>query len=439
MNFLEAIQFVEKCHSYGTRLSKSEMEMILSYLGNPHLHLKYIHVAGTNGKGSTSSFLHSMLKSEGYQVGLFTSPHLHCYTDRIRINGMNIPQEEFAEIIKMIYDYIDPLMGDQINYPAMFDLMVLLSFTYFTRKQVDYVVLEVGLGGLMDATNVIEDSLISVITPIDIDHIDVLGSDLGQIAHHKAGIIKSNGLVVAHWQLPIADAVIKEVAENKKAKLKILEKDAVSILTQEVKEQSFDLDFSEGLLTNIKIRMIGEHQVYNAALAILALITLRDNNKLQISDEAIYSGVYQNSWAGRLELIQETPLIFIDGAHNLQGASVLSSAIQKYFINKKINFVIGMLSNKDVSGVLNQLIPLCDKVIFTRPKNPKAMDPHLLAQQVSYLGKEVLVAETIQESVHLALEYTSHDEVTIFTGSLYLMGDARKVLLEVIHSNEIAS
>ncbi len=439
MNFLEAIQFVEKSHSYGTRLNLSEMKSILSYLGNPQNKLKYIHVAGTNGKGSTSSFLHSMLMSEGYQVGLFTSPHLHCYTDRIRINGINIAKEEFAEIITTIYNYIHPLLGVSIPYPAMFDLMTLLAFTYYAKNEVKYVVLEVGLGGLLDATNVIEDSLVSVITPIGIDHIDVLGSDIEKIAHHKAGIIKPNGVVISHWQEPIVETVINEVSQQKNAQLHYLKKNDVSTLHQDVKEQSFELIHSQHHLSQLKMKMIGEHQIYNAALAVLTLLTLRNLNKLTISNDAIYKGLYQNSWAGRLELISENPLVFVDGAHNFQGAEVLSDAIKKYFINKKINFVIGMLSNKDVTGVLNQLIPLCNRVIFTKPNYPKAMDPNELANHVNFFGKEILIAETIEESVHLSLQHLQHDEVTIFTGSLYLIGDVRKILLEILQNNEIAS
>ncbi|MBM7614903.1 bifunctional folylpolyglutamate synthase/dihydrofolate synthase [Alkaliphilus hydrothermalis] len=436
MNFLEAIKFIEFCHSHGTRLTHWDMQLVLSNLGNPHQTLNFIHVAGTNGKGSTSSFIHSMLMAEGHQVGLFTSPHLHCYTDRLRINGINITKEEFAESMSLLQSHLEPLMGETIHYPAMFDMMTLLAFVYYSRKQVDYVVLEVGLGGLKDATNVIENSLVSVITPIGIDHVDVLGSDLEQIAYHKAGIIKAGGIVVSHCQEEIVEKVIRSVSQGQGAELRFLEKEDVSILHQDIRDQSFDLNYATGILSDLKIKMLGEHQIYNAALATLTLITLREHNKLQISNEAIYKGLLQNSWAGRLELLMDNPLTFIDGAHNHQGASVLSSAIKAYFKDKKINLVMGMLSNKDVSGVLEQLVPLGNKIIFTTPRNPKAKDPHELANMVKSYNKEILVAETIKDSIELALEITQPDEVIIFTGSLYLIGDVRKNLVVTEEDNE---
>lgn len=409
-------------------------------MGNPHQLLNFIHVAGTNGKGSTSSFLHSILLSEGYRVGLFTSPHLHCYTDRIRINGINIPQEEFAEILTLLSDPVNRLIQQYAIYPAMFDLMTLIAFIYFSRKQLDYVVLEVGLGGLTDATNVIEDSLASVITPIAVDHVDVLGSDIRGIAHHKAGIIKENNIVVSHWQIPEVQEVIQEVATKQNAILQCFEERAISITHQDYLEQCFDFRGPYGEMKNLKIRMIGEHQINNACVAILTLLTLRHHNLIELSDEAIYKGLYLNSWPGRLELMNESPLLFIDGAHNLQGAEVLASAIKKFFSSKKINFVIGMLSNKDVSGVLNHLIPLCSRVIFTRPNNPKAMDPTQLASQVNYFGKEVYSCETIEDAIKLTLQLNpTQEEVTIFTGSLYLIGDVRKALLQHIETDEIAS
>jgi len=200
MCFAEAIKFIEECHSHGSRLSFDNMRKILSLLGDPHKNIKYIHVAGTNGKGSTSSFINSILIAAGYRVGLFTSPHLHCYTDRIRINNINMEKDDFVNITSYLKNIITAFSPHEMPYPAMFDIMTLMAFIYYQYQSVDYVVLEVGLGGLLDATNVIEDSIASVITPIGIDHIDVLGDDIKEIAKHKAGIIKRNGIAVTHWQ-----------------------------------------------------------------------------------------------------------------------------------------------------------------------------------------------------------------------------------------------
>lgn len=439
MNFIEAVQFIDKSYSYGTKLDLEHMKILLQILGNPQDQLKFIHIAGTNGKGSTSSFIHSMLKAEGYKVGLFTSPHLHCYTDRIRINGVNISKEDFALYTSIVEETIAPFYEQGFNHPALFDIATLMAMMYFAKEKVDYVVLEVGLGGLNDATNIISQSLVSVITPIGIDHVDILGSDLKQIARHKAGIIKPQGSVISTWQDPIVEEVLAETAAQQNAALYFLRKEQIHMIHQDFKEQIFHLDTSYGILDDCKIRMIGDHQIFNGALAAVTLVTLREDNVLAISNESIYQGLYENYWAGRLELLQDNPLILIDGAHNVQGSEVLASALTQYFNNKKINLVIGMLKDKDVDGVLNNLIPFAHKVIFTKPNNPKAMDPEELANRVNFFGKEIHITQTIEESVGLALENTSLDEITIFTGSLYLIGDARKIITEFIENRREAS
>lgn len=439
MNFWEAIQFIEKNHAYGTKLDLESIGEILQLLGNPHEHLKFIHVAGTNGKGSTSSFLHSMLTAEGYKVGLFTSPHLQCYTDRIRINGINISQEDFASIAEIISEKILPLIEKGLNPPALFDIMTLMAFVYYAQEKVDYVVLEVGLGGLNDATNIIKSSLTSVITPIGIDHIDVLGDDVTKIAYHKAGIIKSKGMVVYHWQEADVETVIQEAALEKNAKIYSLQAKDIELIQTDIKEQIFHLNTYLGNYENLKIKMLGKHQVNNAALAVLTLLALRENDLISISNENIYRGLYNNFWAGRLELLLQNPYIFIDGAHNLQGSEVLKEAIEEYFGNKKINMVIGMLRDKDVEGVLNTLIPLCSKVVFTSPNSTRAMEPEELCNNSRLFGKETSIIPSLEEAVLYGLHNTAIDEITVFTGSLYLIGDVKTILLNYLNNEKEAS
>lgn len=429
MNYFDAIQFIEDAHSHGTRLTLDSLRLILSLLGNPHKGLKFIHVAGTNGKGSTSSFIHSILSAEGYQVGLYTSPHLHCYTDRIRINGINIPLEEFAEITTEIKEVLQPMLEDGLPYPALFDLITLVSFVYYHRKAVDYVVLEVGLGGLNDATNVIETSLASVITPIGIDHVDILGSDIVEIAKHKAGIIKKDGIVVYHWQEPLVEEVIKKTVQDKNAVAYRISHEMLQLLEDSFLGQSFFFEGNFSLLPEARIKMLGEHQIANAAVAIDTVLALKHHGLLEISEEAILKGISTNLWPGRLELLSSKPLVFIDGAHNLQGSEILSAAIERYFRDKPITLVIGILNNKDISGVLHKLLPLCNRVIFTRPNNYKAMDPSLLAIEAMPYQREVIITNTLEEAVSTVLQAPKDNEVTIFTGSLYLIGDVRRLLL----------
>ena len=274
-------------------------------------------------------------------------------------------------------------------------------------------------------------------------HLQTLSFKKGVRSQNSSSILLTLILWYHYFELifivTIVEEVIVETAKKQDAQLHFLKNENVSLCDQDFREQIFHLDTPWGLLDHCKIKMIGDHQIYNGSLAALTLITLRENQKLAISNESIYKGLYENYWAGRLELLQDNPLILVDGAHNVQGSEVLSAAIEKYFKDKKINLVIGMLKDKDVDGVLNNLIPLCSKVIFTRPNNPKAMNPEELANRIHFFGKEIYVTQTIEESVVLALENAAFDEVIIFTGSLYLIGDARKIITEFIENNREAS
>jgi dihydrofolate synthase / folylpolyglutamate synthase len=435
-----AVQFIEYAHSFGSKLELSTMKQILHHLGNPHQQLKCLHVAGTNGKGSTSAYLAGMLTSQGYRTGLFTSPHMHCYTERIQINGIKIPDEDFCEITELIQELILPMIYRQeCPYPAMFDMMTLMAFVYFARSETEYVVLEVGLGGLNDATNVISQPLVSVITPIDIDHVDLLGSDLKGIAVHKAGIIKPGRPVISQYQPEAADTVIRGTASLNEAPLVQLQPSDIKLITSDLREQCFDLLHPLYPMSRLKIRMIGRHQTDNAALAVLTLLTLRSRGELDIDDEAIIRGLYQCFWAGRLEILNHAPLILIDGAHNLQGAQILQEFLLEHAADKKINFLMGMLDNKDIDGVIHTLLPMSQKVFLTRAAHPKAVMPNVLAGKVNLFGKEIHAIESMEESVNQALMLTSIDEVLVITGSLYLVGDVKSILVSRFNEQREAS
>lgn len=440
MSITAAIEFIEFSHAFGTRINLHTMERLLQQLGNPHQRLKVIHVAGTNGKGSTSSFLASMLMAQGYRTGLFTSPHMHCYTERIRVNGMNIPEDDFSAIIENLKSLVMPLVqGGECPHPAMFDLMTLAAFVYFDRMMLDVVVLEVGLGGLEDATNVINQPLAAVITPIDIDHVDVLGHDLAGIAAHKAGIIKNGRPVISHGQLPVAESVIQKTAHLHHAPLFWMKPADVHVQASDLKEQVFHLVHPRYTMEHVSIRMMGLHQTRNAAVALLTLLVLRSRGDLIITDESLLQGLQNTLWAGRLEVLQHTPLVIIDGAHNLQGAEILQRFLLEHFPDRHINFLMGMLSNKDVEGVLDTLMPLGQKLFFTRAHSPKAVDPQSLANQVQLFGKEVHAIDSMAEAVQTALMQTAIDEVLVITGSLYLVGDAKSLLLQFMEQEKEAS
>ncbi|MDW7671862.1 MAG: Mur ligase family protein [Bacillota bacterium] len=301
------------------------------------------------------------------------------------------------------------------------------------------VVLEVGLGGLLDATNVIDDPLVAVITPIDIDHVDILGDDLAVIAAHKAGIIKPLRPVIYHHQAPLVDEVIRTTAKQHQPPAYCLQPHDVIIHTANLKEQIFDFSHPLHPMSQLTIRMMGSHQTNNASLALLTIQVLRHHGLLEISDEALASGLQQSFWAGRLEILHQSPLVIIDGAHNLQGAQILQQFLADHFPDRKIHFLMGMLNNKDISGVLNTLMPLGQKLFLTRATNPKAVNPETLAEQVQLFGKEVYAIDSMTEAVETALMQTAADEVLVITGSLYLVGDARTILLQFLDQQREAS
>ncbi|MFS8541734.1 MAG: bifunctional folylpolyglutamate synthase/dihydrofolate synthase, partial [Tissierellales bacterium] len=263
MNYEEALSYINDQEKFGSNLRLDTIRKLLELLGNPHKDLKCIHIAGTNGKGSTSSYIATMLKEAGYKVGLFTSPYLERFNERIAINGEDIPNGRLAEITEKVKDKIEIMIQKEYEHPTTFEIVTAIGFVYFKEEKVDYVVLEVGLGGRLDATNVIDECLLSIITTIDYDHMDVLGNTLGEIAYEKAGIIKERGLVLSYPQKEEAIEVIEKVCEERKAELTICPMENVKIIELNEYGGIFDYHYNNTAFKNLEISLIGEHQVYN--------------------------------------------------------------------------------------------------------------------------------------------------------------------------------
>ncbi|MEW9082643.1 folylpolyglutamate synthase/dihydrofolate synthase family protein [Caldanaerobacter subterraneus] len=426
MTYEEAIQYIHSTYKFGMKLGLENIRRLLGYMGNPEKNLKIIHVAGTNGKGSTSSFINSILKEAGYKVALYTSPYLEEFEERMKINGENISREKLVYYVEYIKPIIARMVREGYNHPTEFEVITAIAFKYFSDEEVDFVVLEVGLGGRFDATNAIFSSLVSVITSIDYDHMDKLGNTLGNIAYEKAGIIKKKGVVVSFYQQEEALKVINDACEVREAYLTVLDKNNVVI-----KEQNSDFQvFDYKNFKDLKITLLGTHQIYNASLAVEVIQKLKNIYGYRIEEEAIKRGLMNAKWPGRLEVMKKRPYVVIDGAHNPQGMTVLKESL-KLFNYRRLILVIGMLKDKEVDKMLNIITPVADVIITTTPLSDRAYSAKDLASKIS--RNSVFAVDQIDKAVNEALKMAGEEDMVLFCGSLYMIGHVRKLLREVIN------
>lgn len=426
MNYNQALEYIHGTKKFGSKLGLENIKELLRLLGNPHSDLKIIHVAGTNGKGSTSSFITSMLKEGNYKVGLFTSPYLEKFEERIRINEENISEEELARITVKVKVMVDKMIESGFNHPTEFEIVTAIAFQHYYESKVDYVVLEVGLGGRYDSTNVVDNPLVSVITPIAMDHVEYLGDTLGKIAWEKAGIIKEDSIVVCHPQEDEAMKVIEDVTQEKNSRLIIAPTDRLVI--KEVSEYGnvFDFSFGEENFYDLHTSLLGNHQIYNAATALTTILTLRRQGHINISDEEVRKGLKETRWMGRLEILRRNPRFLIDGAHNLQGIKSLRRALSEMFSYNKLIIGTGMLEDKDVDNMIAELVEIADTVIITEPNIFRSMKAEELAKKVEKYNKNYIIEENIIKAIEKSFEIADKGDLIVFGGSLYLIGDIRR-------------
>ncbi|WP_066504479.1 bifunctional folylpolyglutamate synthase/dihydrofolate synthase [Abyssisolibacter fermentans] len=429
MNYEDALNFIHGSKKFGSKLGLDNISKLLELLENPQDSLDIIHIAGTNGKGSTASYIMNILKEEGYRAGFFTSPYLETFTERIRINNNQIQEHRLCQITKLVKEKVEYMLNHGYNHPTEFEIVTAIGFKYFEEENVDFVVLEVGLGGRFDATNVVNKTLASVITSISYDHVDILGDNLSQIAREKAGIIKEDGLVFSYPQETEAKESIVEVVKNKKAEYFDFSCEDVNIIESTKCGSKFDFKTKEFEYADLHINLLGEHQIYNAALSVMVMETLRQKGLIKLSKEAIINGINNTSWNGRLEQISEKPDFIIDGAHNLNAAIELRKTIINLFSDKRLVLGIGMLKDKDVDGCIDLLVPLADEIVVTEaPLLPRAMKAEDLADKIIKYNKETHIEKDIEKAVKKALEVANEDDLIIFSGSLYIIGDVRRIV-----------
>ena len=422
MNYTESLAYLDSLGKFGIKLGMERIEGLLRELGNPEQKIKTVHVTGTNGKGSVTSMITSILLAANLKVGKFTSPHLVKYNERINLNGKDISDEDFAMAITAVKVAADSVVKKGVcEQPTQFEILTAAAFLYFYLQKVDYAVIEVGMGGLWDSTNVIT-PVVSVITNVALDHTDRCGKTLERIAMQKAGIIKE--------KVPLVTAAEGNEALGPIVSLAMFKEAPVYLYGKEVKSsmegQAFTLHAGDFYHSDYEIKLPGEHQIKNTSVAIVAakLVSKQDD---RINELALHVGVANTVWPGRLERIHKNPDIILDGAHNPDGAKALRNALDKYYPGKQVQFVFGMMGDKDMSGVIKTLINQDDVVYTVRAdEGARAAEAADLAKLV---GSNAVAEANLATAYDAAIRGAGTDGVVCVCGSLYLVGEFKKMLL----------
>ncbi|HLB28131.1 MAG TPA: folylpolyglutamate synthase/dihydrofolate synthase family protein [Dehalococcoidales bacterium] len=399
------------------------MDELFARLGNPHLKAKTVHITGSKGKGSTAAMIASVLTTSGYTTGLYTSPHLYIFNERIRVDGKLITDQEIVTLVNKLKPEVTAV-NEKATYGKLttFEVITALGFLYFESKQVDYQVIEVGLGGRLDATNVVKPE-VCIITSISLEHTDVLGNTLAEIATEKSGIIKPACVTVISPQADEAKQVIEKACRDIGVKLIQVGRDVTwQPLDFDIKQQSLK---AKGRLGNyeVSIPLLGQYQLENAATAVAALEVLMEKDS-RITKKSISKGLAQVSWPGRLQVLNRRPLIVADGAHNPYSAGKLREALKHYFNFEKAILIIGLSADKNVAGIISELAPLFDKVIATHSVHPRAMPTAALAAELKKQGVRAEETEDISVALPLALSMTGRKDLICVTGSLFVAAGA---------------
>jgi len=429
LSYLDSLVNLERRSDYDYResLKLDRMRRFAALLGNPHKGMASIHVSGTKGKGSVAAFVNSILTEAGYRVGLYTSPHLLSFRERIRIGDEVISESEVASVMDEIKPALDE-MDKEGSSPTYFDVCTMMAFIYFRRARVDFTVLEVGMGGRLDSTN-IADSMISVITPVSFDHTKYLGSTLGEIAFEKCGVIKDGTTVISALQYAEVMKVISETAVSKRCGLTVLSRDLFfEIHDSSIRGQQFSLLTKSCEYTFLRIKMLGDFQVENAALAVAVAEALKPKGVF-IKKDVIKSGLAKARWPGRLEVIATEPTTVVDGAQNAASAMRLKKALLRVFGYRRLILIFGAMCDKDIDGMLRQISDLASTVIVTRPNSERAASSvDILGKLIKYKDEiDVVTTESVKDAILAAGEKAGKDDLILITGSLYLVAEAMQI------------
>lgn len=421
------IDRIHEFNRFGMVLGLDRMEELLRRLGNPQDDLKVIHVAGTNGKGSVSKYLEEGLAACGYKMGLYTSPYIETFNERIRYDGADISDEDLEYYGQKVVSAAEAMVADGLDSPTEFEVVTAIAFLYFAGRQADITILEVGLGGIGDSTNVVKSPLASVITSISYDHMAQLGSSLAEIAVNKAGIIKTGCPVIANVPQRDAAKIIARKAYAMGSRLYDISGIRAAVSDETPFSQKVSMELYEKSYSDVEISMVGRHQAENLKTALATLEILRKSGAVKLDREALYEGLKRARQPGRFEVISENPLVIIDGAHNEAGAQALQETMAQYFAGKKILLVAGILADKEIDSIVKFLTKITDHIIVTEPDNPRKLAAEKLAEHVAYFGVAAEAVSDVEAAVHRAKELADGYDVILFAGSLYLIGDVRRL------------
>ena len=429
MKYEEAMKYITEVGNFGSNYGLERTYKLLEHLGNPERDLKLIHIAGTNGKGSTTSMITEILMGAGYKVGMYTSPFIEEFEERIQINRNNIPKESLAILMDEIKVAVDKVIEAGYNHPTEFEIITVLMLLYFKKENIDFGVIEVGLGGTLDSTNVIK-PIIQVITSISFDHTNLLGNTLEKIAREKAGIIKKGIPTVIYPQQEEVLKVIKNKCFEMDSELYIANNENLKF------KNIVNLDKPYQLLKynneiDILLPLLGEHQIINLSVAMQAIEVLNNKNIIDISIANIVKSIKNVSWKGRLEVLSNNPYVVIDGAHNIQGIKTLSRNIKKYFKYENLYLILGILADKDVEEMIKIITPMAKKVYSVTPNSIRGELAESLKDEVSKFNKNCKAFDKYEEAYLEALNDASEKDLILASGSLYMIGDMRKIIRKI--------
>ena len=430
MEYSEAIKYLYNLKIFGMSLGLERIEYLLKTLGSPHKGMRIVHVAGTNGKGSVAAMLTSVLQAAGYKVGLFTSPHLTDFEERIVVNQKKISRDRLSALVDRIKPIAEEMVhGDTFEHPTFFEIATAMALKHFYEEKVDFAVLEVGLGGRLDATNVVTPE-VSVITTIALDHTHVLGTTLEAVAREKAGIIKPGVPVVTG----IEDEDLLEMFKNISHEKNSLLHSTKEILSYTKKEsnlegQTFDIIGLGRGYENLTINLLGEHQIANACIAALVVDVMRKKG-IAVSDTALKKGFKDVKWPARFQVVQREPAILLDCAHNPAGMRTLKRTLEDYFSKQRVTLVLGIMRDKDIPGILKEIAPLAHNIIITKPKFERAAEPSVIEAEARKYSDNIVVINSVSEALSHAQRNATKYDVICVCGSIFNVGEAMEVLGE---------
>jgi len=417
----KAMEFIYSTSWKGSKLDLSRITELMRLLGDPQKDLKFVHIAGTNGKGSTAALLASVLTEAGYKTGLYTSPYIHTFGERMQIDAVPIAENELVVISNQLKESVAKMQ----ETPTVFELITAMAFLYFHQERCEIVVLEVGMGGRLDATNVIDTPEVAVITSIGLDHTAELGNTVEKIAGEKAGIIKQNGVAVCYPQVEAVEKVIREKCKAHNMQVSFVDKNAVVAISQNLDGQHFDY----GDFKDIAIPLLGKHQLLNAAVAIAAVCALRERG-WNITEGVLRGGLQKTKWPARFEVMRRNPVFIVDGAHNPQGMQMAVDNLFAMFPNKRFLFLFGVLTDKDYKKMTEILIPHASHFFVVTPDSERALSAEELSAHLKQQGvAETTICENVEDGVQFAFETAGKDDVICALGSLFMVGQVRECLL----------